>query len=185
MRLSVSIVMRTYDLGRIIWILLLLNMVAEAYAAKGSKDTTGTMNVSKSFAYTIKLNRENFSMWLTGLLATMMGLRMTPKVRWAKHILTNFSEQTRGGEEAFTKWIKGIEYDKDGAASPSAKLPAMQICAYKMQRKMLSTLMRQETVRSTWRSRRPTRCGSRQPREIPGRTLSCGRRGYAEPHLQL
>ena len=36
-------------------------MVAEAYATKGSKDTIGTMNVSKSFAYTIKLNRDNFS----------------------------------------------------------------------------------------------------------------------------
>ena len=88
--------------------LMILNMVAEVVNAA---DTSGTpnikdFNVGRAFAHCTKLTKDNYDLWFTGLLSTLIGITGVASMNGVRQFFETFEKYDK-------KWAySGVRFKK-------------------------------------------------------------------------
>ena len=92
---------------RVLWLLVLLFMVAEEVSA-GDPVSTKEFNVGRAFAHCTKLTKDNYDLWLTGLISTMVGITGMKAMKTVLAFFEYFEQHGGKGEKEIEDGLKAL-----------------------------------------------------------------------------
>lgn len=90
---------RVMRLSRCLWFLVLIIMVAEGVYA-GDPSGTKDFNIGRAFAHCTKLTKNNYDLWVTGLISTIVGITGVKTLKSVKSFFEYFEKN--GGKDEST-----------------------------------------------------------------------------------